>query len=107
MRGQARKEMKSLQSPGRNFIVLDLWIIIIFFNVYPQNSMLWNLFLLFISPCSSSMAVLAVMLLSPKGTQQHRGRSGHSSGSPCSPATPHWLGQELSVSWNGKDQGLL
>lgn len=87
--------------------MLDLWIIIIFFNVYPQNSMLWNLFLLFISPCSSSMAVLAVMLLSPKGTQQHRGRSGHSSGRPCSPVTPHWLGQELSVSWNGKDQGLL
>lgn len=32
MRGQARKEMKSLGSPGRNFVVLDPWII--FFKMF-------------------------------------------------------------------------
>lgn len=70
--------MKPPGSPETNFVVLSLFFGLFFwggggvecfvmfwgffYNLHFQNNMLWKLFLPLICPCSSSVAVLAVML---------------------------------------------
>jgi len=62
--------MKSLGSPEQNIVVLRVFfgvgfvlvLFLFFFYDHFENNMIWKLFLPLISPCSSSVAVLAAML---------------------------------------------